>query len=128
MKPSPFRFKLALMPMVIAFSAGTFPISGPVGAALTVTNVSDSLDKLVHEKPPADLKEINRSGLRSIGVSAQDTNRFLSNTAFTPTHQTAFVLNLKSLSGVANRAAFVHAAAEKARTSPTHYFASRLPR
>jgi hypothetical protein len=96
-----------------AFSAGTFPISGPVGAALTVTNVSDSLDKLVNEKPPADLKQINRSGLRSIGTSAQDTNRFLSNTAFTPTHQTAFVLNLKSLSGVANRAAFVRAAAEK---------------
>jgi hypothetical protein len=95
------------------FSAGTFPISGPVGAALTVTSVSDSLDKLVNEKPPADLRQINRSGLRSIGASEKDTDRFLNNTAFTPTHQTAFVLNLKSLGGVANRAAFVRAAAEK---------------
>jgi len=94
------------------FSAGTFPISGPVGAALTVTSVSDSLDKLVHEKPPADLRQINRSGLRSVGASEKDTDRFLNNTAFTPTHQTAFVLNLKSLGGVANRGAFVHTAAE----------------
>src|SRR5207248_5842491 len=66
-----------------AFSAGTFPVSGPVGAALTVTSASESLDKLVHEKPPADLRQINRSGLRSVGASEQDTNRFLNNTAFT---------------------------------------------
>jgi hypothetical protein len=96
-----------------AFSAGTFPISGPVGVGLTVTSVSDSLDKLVNEKPPEDLRQINRSGLRSVGASEQDTNRFLNNTAFTPTHQTAFVLDLKSLDGVANRGAFVHSAAEK---------------
>ena len=104
------------------FSAGTFPISGPVGAALTVTNISDSLDKLVHEKPPADLRQINRSGLRSVGASEKDTDRFLNNTAFTPTHQTAFVLNLKSLGGVANRGAFVHAAAEKSSSESDALF------
>jgi hypothetical protein len=95
------------------FSAGTFPISGPVGAALTVTNVSESLDKLVNEKAPADLKAFNRSALRNMGVGEADTNRFLNNTAFSPTHQTAFVLNMKTLDGVANRAAFIRAAAEK---------------
>lgn len=93
------------------FSAGTMPIGGGVGIALTATSVSDSLDKVVNEKPPADLRQMNRAGLRSMGVGERDTEAFLSNPAFSPTRQTAFVLNLKSLDGVANRAAFVHAAA-----------------
>jgi hypothetical protein len=48
-----------------------------------------------------------------MGASAKDTERLLSNTAFTPTEQTKFVFNLKSLDGVANRGAFIRAAAEK---------------
>jgi hypothetical protein len=95
-----------------AFSAATLPIGGGLGAALTVTNVTDSLNKMVTEKPPADLKAINRNELRNMGVSEKDRERFLSNTAFSPTQQTAFVLNLKTLEGVANRGAFVRAAAE----------------
>ncbi len=95
------------------FSAATLPIGGAAGAALTVTQASDSLDKMLHEKPPADLRAINRSSLRSMGVGATDTERFLNNIAFSPTSQTAFVLNLKSLEGVSNRAAFVHAAAKE---------------
>jgi hypothetical protein len=105
-----------------AFSAGTFPISGPVGAALTVTSASESLDKLVHEKPPADLRQINRNTLRSAGASEQDTSRFLNNTAFTPTHQTAFALNLKTLGGVANRGAFVRSAAENSSSESDALF------
>lgn len=95
-----------------AFSAGTFPIGGAAGIALTATGVSSSLDKIVQEKPPADLKNINRTELRNMGASEKETERFLNNIAFSPTEQTAFVLNLKSLDHVANRAAFVRAAAE----------------
>lgn len=80
-----------------AFSAATFPISGPVGAALTVTNVSGAIGDLLTKKSPAELKEINRSALRAMGASAKDAKRFLNNTAFTPTSQTQFVFNLKSL-------------------------------
>jgi hypothetical protein len=94
------------------FKAGTMPISGPVGAALTVTSVSGSLDKIVQEKPPADLRQMNRASLRGMGVGDRDTENFLSNPAFSPTQQTAFVLNLKALDGVANRAAFVRSATE----------------
>ena len=94
------------------FSAATFPISGPVGAALTMTNVSSAIGEMLAKKSPAELKAINRSTLRAMGTSAKDTERFLSNTAFTPTYQTQFVFNLKSLSGVENRGAFVGAAAE----------------
>lgn len=96
-----------------AFSAVTFPISGPVGAGLTVTKASDSLNKVVQEKPPTDLRAMNRDGLRKIGAGERDTDLLLNNSAFTLTDQTAFVLNLKALEGVANRGAFVRAAAEK---------------
>ncbi len=95
------------------FSAATFPISGPAGAALTVTNMSNMIGGLLSEKTPAELKAINRSALRAMGASAKDTERFLDDTAFTPTQQTKFVFNLKSLDGVANRGAFVRAAGEK---------------
>jgi hypothetical protein len=95
------------------FSAATFPISGPVGAALTMTNMSSAIGDLLAKKSPAELKAINRSALRAMGASSQDAERFLSNTAFTPTYQTQFVFNLKSLSGVENRGAFVRAAAEE---------------
>ena len=95
------------------FSAATFPIGGAVGLGLTATNLSKTVGQLINEKSPAQLKAINRSTLLAIGASAKDTERFLENTAFTPTQQTAFVLNLKALNGVADRGAFVHAAAEK---------------
>ena len=95
------------------FSAATFPISGPAGAALTATGVSGAIGDLLTEKSPAELKAVNRSTLRAMGASANDTERFLENTAFSPTEQTKFVLNLKKLNGVANRGGFVRAAAEK---------------
>jgi hypothetical protein len=97
-----------------AFGAATFPIGGPVGAALTVTNVSSGLDNLLREKTPAELKALNRSALRGMGAREQDADRILSNGAFSPSQATAFVLNLKSLGGVANRGAFVRAAATQA--------------
>ena len=95
-----------------AFSAATFPISGPAGAALSVSKMSSSIGQLISEKTPTELKAINRSALRGMGVSASDCERFLENTAFTPSQQTEFVMNLKALQNVQNRGAFVHAAAE----------------
>ena len=104
------------------FSAATFPISGPAGAALTATGVSSSIGEMLSEKSPAELKAMNRSALRSVGASAGDGERFLNNTAFSPTAQTVFVQNLKSLGGVANRAAFVHTAAQKSSSEADAVF------
>jgi len=104
------------------FSAATFPISGPAGAALTATGVSSSIGEMLNEKSPAELKAMNRSVLRSMGANAGDAERFLNNTAFSPTAQTLFVQNLKSLGGVANRGAFVHTAAQKSSTEADAVF------
>lgn len=104
------------------FSAATFPISGPAGAALTATGVSSSIGEMLSEKSPAELKAMNRSALRSMGANAGDAERFLNNTAFSPTAQTVFVQNLKSLGGVANRGAFVHTAAQKSSSEADAVF------
>jgi hypothetical protein len=78
-----------------------------------MTDVSSAIGDFLSQKSPAELKAINGSALRNMGASAKDTERLLNNTAFPPTQQTRFVFNLKSLDGVANRGAFVRAAAEK---------------
>ena len=87
----------------------TMPIGGPV---LTVVDVTSSLNDVLKEKSPTDLKMMNRQTLRSMGTGEKDTERFLNNNAFSPSQQTAFVLNLKALNGVANRGAFVRTAGE----------------
>src|SRR5436309_16066798 len=80
-----------------AFTAGTLPIGGGVGMALSVTKTSHSLDSILQEKSPSDLKMINRQALAAMGVNESDANRLLNNTSFSPTTSTAFVLNLQSL-------------------------------
>src|SRR5262249_23920569 len=82
------------------------------GTALTVVDVTSSLSDVLKEKSPTDLKMMNRKELRAMGVTEKDTERFLNNNAFSPSQQTAFVLNLKALNSVATRGAFVRTAGE----------------
>ncbi len=104
------------------FSVATFPISGPIGAALTVTNLNSTVEELLREKSPAELEQINRSTFRAMGASASDTERILHGGAFTPTQATTFAVHLKALKGVANRGAFVKAAAQKSTTEADALF------
>src|SRR5438876_1069888 len=93
----------------LTFQVATMPIGGP---ALTVTGVTSTFDEMLKEKSPTDLKIMNRKTLLALGANGKETERFLNNTAFSPSEQTAFVLNLRSLNGVANRGAFVRTAGE----------------
>jgi hypothetical protein len=93
----------------LTFQIATMPISGP---ALTITGVTSTLQDVLKEKSPADLKIMNRKTLLALGAGERETERFLNNNAFSPSEQTAFVFNLKSLDGVANRGAFVRTAGE----------------
>jgi len=105
-----------------SFSVATFPISGPMGAALTVTNLNSTVEELLREKSPSELEQINHSTFRAMGASASDTEKILHGGAFTPTQSTTFGVNLKSLEGVANRAAFVKVAAQKSTTEADALF------
>ena len=105
-----------------SFSVATLPISGATGAALTVTNVNSTVEDLLHEKSPSELEQINRATFRAMGASASDTERILNGGAFTPTQAAAFAVHLKALKGVANRGAFVKAAAQKSTTEADALF------
>jgi hypothetical protein len=107
------------------FSAATLPIGGAVSAALTVTNLNSTVENLLRDKTPEELEQINRSTLRAMGASASDTDRILRGGAFTPTESTAFAVNLKSLKGVANRGAFIKAAAQKSATEADGAFCTQ---
>ena len=104
------------------FSIATMPIGGAAGMALTATGVSGALEDVLREKSPADLKIMNRKSLIAMGASEQEANRLLDNNAFSPSTQTAFVLNLKSLDGVANRRAFIKLAGQKSSSEPDAIF------
>jgi hypothetical protein len=97
-----------------AFKAATLPVGGGVGMALSVTSTSNSLDGMLRDKSPTDLKIISRQALAAMGTGESDTLRLLENTTFSPTTSTALVLNLQSLKGVANRPAFVRIAGQTA--------------
>jgi len=105
-----------------AFTLATLPIGGAAGAALTVTNVSGEFEQMLTEKTPADLKAINRKTLIGMGAGDKEADSFLRNNAFSPSAQTAFVLNLKSMVGVANRRAFVRLAAENSSSEADAIF------
>ncbi len=104
------------------FNVATFPISGPVGAALTVTNLNSTVADLLREKSPSELEQINRATFRAMGASPSDIERILHGGAFTPTESTTFAVHLKSLNGVANRGAFVKVAAQKSTTEADALF------
>ena len=93
----------------LTFQVATIPIGGP---ALTVTGATSTFQEVLRDKSPTDLKIMNRKILLGMGANAADAEALLNNAAFSPTAETAFVLNLKSLDGVANRGAFVRLAAK----------------
>jgi hypothetical protein len=107
------------------FSIATLPLGGAAGIGLTTTQVSNSLEETLREKSPGDLKALNRKYLLGMGVSEREADRFFANGAFSPTAQTAFVLNLRSLEGVANRNAFVKLAAEISSTEADAIFCTQ---
>jgi hypothetical protein len=95
-----------------AFTLATLPVSGAAGTALTVTEVSGDFNDILKEKSPTDLRMMNRRALLDMGATENEADRFLNNNAFSLSAQTAFVLNLKSMKGVANRRAFVRLAGQ----------------
>jgi hypothetical protein len=107
------------------FSIATLPAGGAAGIGLTTTQVSNSLEETLREKSPGDLKALNRKYLLAMRVSEKEADRFFANGAFSPTAQTAFILNLRSLEGVADRRAFVKLAAETSSTEADAIFCTQ---
>ena len=58
------------------FSVATFPISGPMGAALTVTNLNSTVEELLREKSPSELEQIALPSVRWARVRVTPNRSF----------------------------------------------------
>src|SRR3984893_13273584 len=98
----------------MTFTVATMPIGGAAGLALTSARVTNTLNKALMDQAPAELRLRNLKAMLAMGCDRTAANRFNNNTAFSPSVQTAIVMNLETLHGVANRAAFVDLAGSEA--------------
>jgi hypothetical protein len=98
----------------MTFSVGTLPIGGAAGLALSAAGVTNALNKTLLDQDPSELRLRNLKSMLAMGCDRQVANRFNNNGAFSPAVQTAIVMDLESMNGVANRAAFFDSAGSEA--------------
>jgi len=88
----------------------TLPVGGGAGVALTATSAAGNFTSALRDQSPSDLRLSNLKALLAMGCTRAAADAFLGNSAFSPTTQTAIVMNLQSLEGVKNRPSFVQLA------------------
>ena len=106
----------------MTFTLATAPISGGAGIALTVSGVSTTFEAAIRDKSPADLRLASLKKLLDMGCKKADADAFLNNIAFSPSVQTALVLHIESLKGVANRPSFIRLATSESQSEADALF------
>ena len=86
-------------------------INKPVGTVLKLTGTADTMKKLVRDKSPAELSEINAEKLRAMGVEDSLANEFLKNPYFDPQEETLLVGELEAMKNIKDRKNFIKMAA-----------------
>jgi len=94
------------LPVKVVFHA----VPGKAGTALSVTSFSHGMSKLVADTSPADLKELNQTKLKKMGVSEDVIELFLDHPKFSPTKKTRITGALEKLEPAAGRSAFISVA------------------
>ena len=91
----------------MTFSVATLPIGGAAGLALSAAGVTNTLNATLLDQSPSDLRLRNLKSMLAMGCDREMANRFNNNPAISPSVQTAIVMDLESMNGVANRAALI---------------------
>lgn len=86
-------------------------IDKPVGPALKLAGTADAMKKLVRDKSPAEIDEINEKKLKAMDVSTTSIKNFLKNPHYDPQEITLLVGALESMKNVASRENFIKFAA-----------------
>lgn len=87
------------LPMTVAFSA----IPGNVGTTVQVSGLANRMSKLVSDKSPRELKDINNTKLEKMGFTKSIRRAFLDHPQYSPTKTTMIVGALEGMAGVAER-------------------------
>jgi hypothetical protein len=93
----------------LTVSAAFMGIPGVGGGVVRGTKTTDAMNRLVRDKSPAELKEINAKKLRQMRVDASVAELFLEHPKFSPTHKTHLV-NALGFVGVYDRQLFIERA------------------
>jgi hypothetical protein len=112
----------------MTFTLATAPVSGGAGIALTATGVTSTFEQAIRDQSPSDLRLASLKRLLDMGCDRAVADAFLNNPAFSPSVQTALVLHLEALKGVANRASFVELAADGSSSEGDALFFSETSR
>ncbi len=88
-------------------SAALAAVGGTAGTVVSVTGGSRSLNDVLKNTPPTDIRQMNRKKLAAMGVSADLVDLFLANANYSPTYQMLLVDALDRMGTVANRETFL---------------------
>ena len=95
------------LPTKVALAA----IPGTATTVLRATSFSEGMRKLLLEKSPAELKEINAAKLKDMQVEDSVAELFLEHPHYSPSKKTYIVAALERMKGVAGRGEFIRQAA-----------------
>ena len=95
------------LPTGVALAA----IPGAATTVLRVTSFSEGMRKLLRDKSPAELKEINAEKLKQMQVEDSVAELFLEHPHYSPSKKTYLVAALERMKGVGGRGEFIRQAA-----------------
>lgn len=79
----------------MVFDIGTLPIGGAVGIALTTIGIEQTVDKLINESSPDDLRKWNEQTLSELGANGDLIAQFLTHPWYSPRQETTITAALK---------------------------------
>jgi hypothetical protein len=85
-------------------------VGGGAGTFVSVTGGSQSLNEMLRNTPPTDIRRANREKLQKMGISTDLIDLFQANVNYSPTYQMLLVDALERMHGVAGREAVVKVA------------------
>jgi hypothetical protein len=95
----------------LTWTAAMMAVPGGAGIAISVAGSNNLLNEIYRTTPPSDLRRMNQDKLAKMGVQGEIADLYVNNSIYTPRQQTILVSALDQMTGVANRGAFVNAAA-----------------
>jgi len=103
-------------------SAATMPISGPAGAVISVTGLSQSFNNVLKTEPPSRIRIINEGKLGQMNVPPTLAKQYLDHAVFTPRQDLILVDSLARLGGAAGRDAYLKAVLDAKDEEEANFF------
>ncbi len=95
----------------MSVGAGFGAAGGAASSVLRGTKFAGGVGKLIYDKSPDQLKDLNRDKLTGMGMPKELIRAFLDHPKYSPTHETTIVIAIERMSAVGNRRLLIQDAA-----------------